>query len=90
LVGRHQILAFFALTFAISWAIWWAMASMSLSISTSGGALLNVFALSGPSITALILSVVLGGGALRRLLDGFPSPGLPSGGGSSPCCCLWR
>ena len=71
LVGRHQILAFVALTFAISWAIWWAMASMSLSIATSGGAVLNVIALSGPSITALILSAVLGGGALRRLLDGL-------------------
>jgi uncharacterized protein len=71
LAFRHQILAFVALTFAISWAIWWGMASMSLSIATSGGAVLNVIALSGPSITALILSAVLGGGALRRLLDGF-------------------
>jgi membrane protease YdiL (CAAX protease family) len=71
LLARHQILACFALTFAISWAIWWGMASMSLSIATSGGAVLNVIALSGPSITALIISAVLGGGALRRLVDGF-------------------
>jgi membrane protease YdiL (CAAX protease family) len=71
LAFRHQILAFVALTFAISWAIWWGMASMSLSIATSGGYVLNVIALSGPSITALILSGVLGGGALRRLVDGF-------------------
>ena len=71
LVGRHQILGFVALSFAISWAIWWGMASMSLSIATPGGLVLNVIALSGPSITALILSAVLGGGALHRLLDGF-------------------
>ena len=71
LVGRHPILAFVALAFAISWAIWWGMAFTSLSIATSGGWVLNVIALSGPSITALILSAVLGGGALRRLLDGF-------------------
>ena len=47
------------------------MALTSMGIGTSGGAVLNVIALSGPSITALILSAVLGGGALHRLLDGF-------------------
>jgi uncharacterized protein len=71
LVGRHPILVFVALTFAISWAIWWGMAAMSLSIATSGGAVLNVVALSGPSITALVLSAVLGAAAVRQLLDGF-------------------
>lgn len=71
LVGGQQLVAFVALTFAISWAIWWGMALTSMSIGTSGGYLLNVIALSGPSITALILSAVLGGGALRRLLAGF-------------------
>jgi membrane protease YdiL (CAAX protease family) len=71
LAGGQQLLAFFPLTFAISWAIWWGMALMSMSIGTSGGAVLNVIALSGPSITAVILSAVLGGGALHRLLDGF-------------------
>jgi membrane protease YdiL (CAAX protease family) len=71
LLDRHQILAFVALTFAISWAIWWGMASMSLGIATSGGAVLNIVALSGPSITALTLSAVLGGGSLRRPLVGF-------------------
>ena len=71
LLDRHQVLAFVALTFALSWAIWWGMASMSLSIATSSGAVLNVIALSGPTITALILSTVLGVGSLRRLLGGF-------------------
>jgi len=75
LLDRHQVIAFVALTFAISWAIWWGMASLSLGIATSGGAVLNVIALSGPSITALILSAVLGGGSLRRLLDGFSIAG---------------
>lgn len=71
LLDRHQILAFVALTFAISWAIWWGMASMSLGIATSEGYVMNIVALSGPSITAIVLSVVLGGGSLRRLLDGL-------------------
>lgn len=71
LVSGQQLLAFVALTFATSWAIWWGMALTSMGIGTSSGAVLNVIALSGPSITALILSVVLGGGTLSRLLDGF-------------------
>jgi uncharacterized protein len=70
-VGRHQVLACVAVTFAISWAIWWGMALTSLSIAQPPGAVLNVIALSGPSITALVLSAVLGGGELGRLLDGF-------------------
>jgi uncharacterized protein len=71
LVGRHQVVAFVVLAFAISWTIWWAMAALSLSIATTGGFVLNVLALSGPSLTALILSAVLGRGAMRQLLDGF-------------------
>jgi membrane protease YdiL (CAAX protease family) len=70
-VDQHQVVSFFALTFAISWAIWWGMALTSLSIATGPGAVLNVVALSGPSITALVLSAVLGGSRLRRLFDGL-------------------
>lgn len=70
-VGRNQLLSFVVLTFGISWAIWWGMALTSMGIGTFGGAVLNVLALSGPSITAVILSASLGGGALHRLLDGF-------------------
>jgi CAAX protease family protein len=69
--GGQQLLAFVALTFAISWAIWWGMALTSMGIGTSAGAVLNVIALSGPSITALTLSAVLGSGKLRGLLDGL-------------------
>lgn len=71
MLDRHQILAFVALAFALSWAIWWGMAAVPLSIATFGGTVLNVIALSGPSITALVLSAILGGGELRRLLGGF-------------------
>ena len=70
-VGRHQLTVFVAITFAISWAIWWVMASTSLSIVTPTGWVLNVIALSGPSLTALVLSAILGGSTLRRLLAGF-------------------
>ena len=35
------------------------------------GAVLNVVAIAGPSVAALVLATVLGGGELRRLLAGF-------------------
>jgi membrane protease YdiL (CAAX protease family) len=68
---RHQVLVFVLLTFAMSWVIWWSMALTSSSIGTTVGAVLNVIALSGPSVMALLLSGALGGGELRRLLDGL-------------------
>ena len=69
-----QLGAFVVLTFAISWAIWLAMVAGSVSIETTPGLVLNVIAIAGPSIAALILAVAIGRGELRRLLDGF-SPG---------------
>lgn len=68
---RNQVIAFSTLTFAISWAIWLAMIAASVSIATTTGLVLNVIATAGPSIAAVILAIVLGGGAGRRLLDGF-------------------
>jgi membrane protease YdiL (CAAX protease family) len=47
------------------------MASTSLSIATPTGWVLNVIALSGPSLTALVLSAILGVSTLRQLLAGF-------------------
>ncbi len=67
----REIAAFVALTFAISWAIWAAMVGASVSIATTTGLVLNVVATAGPSIAALIVAAALGGGELRRLLDGF-------------------
>ena len=69
-----QLGAFVALTFAISWAIWLAMVAGSVNIETTAGLALNVIAMAGPSIAALILAVTMGGGELQRLLAGF-SPG---------------
>ena len=89
-VGRNQLLSFVVLTFGISWAIWWGMALTSMGIGTFGGVVLNVLALSGPSITAVILSASLGGGALHRLLDGFPPTGLLSGGWLPASRYHWR
>jgi CAAX protease family protein len=70
-IRQHEVAAFVALTFAISWAIWSLMALAGLSIASPLGAVLNVIGIAGPSIAALILAVVLGGGELRRLIDGF-------------------
>ena len=68
---RHQLATYFGLTFAISWAIWLGLILGSLHIQTPVGAALNVVAIAGPSIAALVLATVLGRGELRRLLAGF-------------------
>lgn len=67
----RQLAGFFALTFAISWAIWGALVALSLGIDTTAGLVLNVIAMAGPSIAALILAVAMGRGELQRLRDGF-------------------
>ena len=68
---RHQLATYFGLTYAISWAIWLGLTVGSLDIGTPAGAVLNVVAIAGPSIAALVLATVLGRGELRRLLAGF-------------------
>lgn len=66
-----QLAGFVALTFAISWAIWLAMMALAVGIDTTAGLVLNVIAMAGPSIAALILAVAMGRGELKRLLEGF-------------------
>ena len=68
---RHQLATYFGLTFAISWAIWLGLIVGSLHIQTPVGAVLNVAAIAGPSIAALVLATVLGRSELRCLLAGF-------------------
>ena len=68
-VRRYQLLAFFVLTFAISWTLWLGLAAASVPITTTTGAVLNVLAIAGPSIAAVLLT--LGLGQLRDLLAGF-------------------
>jgi membrane protease YdiL (CAAX protease family) len=70
-VRRHQLVAFFGLTFAISWAIWLGLVVGSLGIRTTAGAILNLVARAGPSIAALVLATAMGWGQLRELLAGF-------------------
>jgi uncharacterized protein len=70
-VRRHQLPAFFVLTFAISWTLWLALAAAALPITTTTGAVLNVVAIAGPSIAAVLLTIGLGQGQLRELLTGF-------------------
>src|SRR5918998_3393086 len=70
-VRRHQLAAFFVLAFTISWIIWLGLAAASLPITTTAGAVLNVLAIAGPSLAALLLTIGLGRGALRELLAGF-------------------
>jgi membrane protease YdiL (CAAX protease family) len=71
LARRHQLPAFFVLAFTISWLIWLGLAAASLAITTTAGAVLNVLAIAGPSLAALLLTIGLGRGALRELLAGF-------------------
>ena len=70
-VQRRQLATYFGLTFAISWAIWLGLIIGSVPIQTLMGAVLNVVAIAGPSIAALVLAAMLGRGELRRLLAGF-------------------
>jgi membrane protease YdiL (CAAX protease family) len=70
-VRRHQLASYFGLTFAISWAMWLGLILGSLHIQTLVGAVLNVVAIAGPSIAALVLATILGRTELRRLLAGF-------------------
>ena len=71
MVRSKQVETFFALTFAISWLIWLVMVAGSISIETTAGFVLNVIAMAGPSIAAVILAIILGRGELERLLGGF-------------------
>ena len=68
---RHQLPTYFALTFAISWAIRLGLILGSLHIQTPVAAALNVVAIAGPSIAALVLTTILGRSELRCLLAGF-------------------
>lgn len=70
-VRRHQLATYVGLTFAISWAIWLGLMMGSLSIQTLPGVVLNVVAMGGPSIAALVVTIILGRVELRRLLAGF-------------------
>jgi membrane protease YdiL (CAAX protease family) len=70
-VRRHQLAAFLVLTFAISWTLWLGLAAASLPITITTGAVLNAFAIAGPSLAALVLTVGLGRRALRELMAGF-------------------
>jgi membrane protease YdiL (CAAX protease family) len=70
-VRRHELPAFFVLTFAISWTLWLGLAAAALPITTTTGAVLNVVAIAGPSIAAVLLAIGLGQGQPRELLTGF-------------------
>jgi uncharacterized protein len=69
--GRSQLAAFFCLAYGISWALWLGLAVFSVSITTTVGAVVNVLAIAGPSIAALLITLWLGRGRLRELLAGL-------------------
>ena len=70
-VRQHQLATYFGLTFAISWTIWLGLILGSVHIQTPVGAVLNVVAISGPSIAAVVLATVLGRAERQSLLAGF-------------------
>jgi membrane protease YdiL (CAAX protease family) len=69
---RLQLPLFFALTFVLSWMIWVPEAAGALGVAgldLSPESPLNLFAVWGPALSAMILSALLAGRAgLRRLL----------------------
>lgn len=70
-IGRHQLLAFFALAFVISWLIWIGMAMTSFGIGTPAGLALEIIGMAGPSVSAVVVAIIVGNGALGELLEGF-------------------
>jgi uncharacterized protein len=68
-VRRYPLRAFFVLTFAISWSLWLGLAAAAVPITTTTGGVLNVIAIFGPSIAAVLVAIRLG--ETRELLAGF-------------------
>lgn len=71
LARRRPLVAFVGLTFAISWTIWIALILSSTGIATPAGYFLNVLAIAGPSIAAIVIAILLGGTWLRDLVAGL-------------------
>ena len=76
---RHPLAAFVGLTFAISWGIWLALIVSSTGITTPAGAVLNAWAIAGPSIGAIVVAGMLGRTGVRDLVAGL-SPARSSTG----------
>ncbi len=76
---RHPLAAFVGLTFAISWGIWLALIVSATSITTPAGAVLNAWAIAGPSIGAIVVAGMLGRTGVRDLVAGL-SPARSSTG----------
>ena len=58
-VRRYRLPSFFVLTFAISRTLWLGLAAVALPITTTTGAVLNIIAIAGPSIAAVMLTIRL-------------------------------
>jgi uncharacterized protein len=68
-VKRHPIITFFVLTYALTWAIESPLVFLTDSVTATQGLVLVILASNVPSAVAIVLTtVVLGRGALRRLL----------------------
>src|SRR4028119_1662099 len=66
---RRPLVTFFALTFALSWTFEIPLVVLRDGIAGTRGLVLNILAANVPSALAIVLTVVvLGRGALRRLL----------------------
>jgi len=60
-VGRHPVIAFFALSFALSWSMWVPMALLGVSVRQGSAWPTHMAGLAGPALAALALTAVVSG-----------------------------
>ncbi|MEZ4671818.1 MAG: type II CAAX endopeptidase family protein [Anaerolineae bacterium] len=60
-IRRSPLVAFFVLAYLLSWSVWLLLAVSSISINSTVGNILNVIAIAGPTLSALILTAITQG-----------------------------
>src|SRR5918993_5592514 len=72
LVRRHPLITFFILTYALAWILWLPLVVLQDTIPAAPGLVLVLVGSNVPSLLAIVLTaLVLGRGALRKLLGGL-------------------
>jgi membrane protease YdiL (CAAX protease family) len=81
LVRRHPLITFFVLTYALAWILWLPLVVLQDTIPAAPGLVLVLLGSNVPSLLAIVLTaLLLGRGALRKLLVVVLGPAALSGG----------